>query len=141
MASWQLELQAPPKDPRELELWLQHAAGRILIEDVRAYALENVDPDLSAEARAAVEKGIDDALYGLMMVIDGVSGRLGNPARHVELSVQARLVERDPSGVVAALDLREGDGMCMGYHGWLEGDFGDNPVALPKPQRQTPEEK
>lgn len=53
MASWQLELQSPPKEPRAFELWLQHAAGRILIEDVRANALEKIGPELSAEARGA----------------------------------------------------------------------------------------
>ena len=42
------------------------------------------------------------------------------------------LVERSSSDVVAAIDLREGDGMCMGYHGWREGDFGKHPVAVPK---------
>lgn len=133
MASWQLKLQPPPSEPRAFELWLQHSAGRILIEDVRAYALENINSQLSEEARSAAEKGINDALYGLMMVIDGVSGTLANESQHVELSVQVRLVNREPPNVVAALDLREGDGMCMGYHGWLKGDFGANPVAVPKP--------
>jgi len=133
MASWQLKLQPPPKEPRAFELWLQHAAGRILVEDVRAYAIENIKSGLSEEARAAAEKGIDDALYGLMMVIDGVSGTLANETQHVELSVQARLVDHEPPAVAAAIDLREGDGMCMGYHGWLEGDFGESPVAVPKP--------
>ena len=105
MASWQFELQPPPKDPRAFELWLQHAAGCIFIEDIRAYAQENISPELSAEARAAAEKGINDALYGLMMVIDGVSGTLANGAQHVELSVQVRLVDHKPPNAVAALDL------------------------------------
>lgn len=132
MASWQLELQQPPKEARAFDLWLQHAAGRILLEDVRGYALEKIDSGLSDDARAAAEKGINDALYGLMMVIDGVSGELANESQHVELSVQVRLVDDNLSNIVAAQDLREGDGMCMGYHGWLEGDFGENPVAVEK---------
>ena len=132
MASYDLELQSPPKEPRAFELWLQHAAGRILMEDVRAYALENIAAGLTAEARAAAEKSINDALYGLMMVIDGESGTLSNENQQVELSVQVQLVERSSSDVVAAIDLREGDGMCMGYHGWREGDFGKHPVAVPK---------
>jgi hypothetical protein len=103
------------------------------MEDVRAYALNNINPGLSDESRAAAEKGINDALYGLMMVIDGVSGRLANETQHVELSVLVRLVTQKPPNVVASFDLREGDGMCMGYHGWLEGNFGKHPVAVPKP--------
>jgi hypothetical protein len=22
--------------------------------------------------------------------------------------------------------------MCMGYHGWLDGDFGEQPVVIPR---------
>lgn len=132
MASWELELQPPPKDEGAIELWLQHAAGRILFEDVRAYALAKMDRKLSAETRAAVEKGINDAVYGLMMVIDGVSGAIANKTQAVELSVAAQLVNRKSGDVVAQLDLRDGDGMCMGYHSWMEGDYGEAPVAAPK---------
>lgn len=135
MASWQLELQAPPSEQRALELWLQHAAGRILFEDVRAYAIERIDRALSAEARAATLKGIDDALYGLMMVLDGVAGALTNEKQRVELTTHVRLVNREPQTVVAEFALNAGDGMCMGYHGWLEGDYGETPVASPKAEK------
>jgi len=133
MASWQLELEEPPQGDRALELWLQHAAGRILFEDVRGYAIDRIEQALSAEARAAAKKGIDDALYGLMMVLDGVTGALANETQHVELVVQARLVNRSPEKVVVELDLKDGDGMCMGYHGWLEDNYGEHPVAVRKP--------
>jgi hypothetical protein len=76
MATWQYELVDAPVEPRTRELWLQHAAGLIVIEDVRRYATEKIDPALTGEMRAAVEKGIDDAVYGLMMVIDGVTGEI-----------------------------------------------------------------
>jgi hypothetical protein len=132
MASWQLELQSPPRQKRARELWLQHAAGRILFEDVRAYAVEKVEPRLSAKARAAAEKAIDDALYGLMMVIDGVSGSIANEKQSVELVMQVRLVDRASRDVIAQLDLGDGDGMCMGYHLWRDGDFGDAPIAIAK---------
>ncbi|MCL2309087.1 MAG: hypothetical protein FWC42_02265 [Proteobacteria bacterium] len=135
MASWELELQQPPRDARAFELWLQHVAGRILFEDVRGYALEQMDPELSAEARAAAEKAIDDAVYGLMMVIDGVSGALGNDEHTVELSVLVQLVNRESGEIAEEIDLREGDGMCLGYHGWLEGDYGEDPVAILKPKQ------
>jgi len=52
-------------------------------EDVRRYAIERIDPQLSADARAAAEKGIDDAVYGLMMIIDGVTGGISNANRSV----------------------------------------------------------
>jgi hypothetical protein len=114
VASADLELQPPPRNERSFELWLQHAAGRILFEDVRGYALEKVDPKLSAESRAAAEQAINDALYGLMMVIDGVTGQLRNNKLAVDISIAVRLLNRESNKVTAEIDLREGDGMCMG---------------------------
>lgn len=130
MASNQLELQSPPGKKSSFEHWLQHAAGRIIFEDMRGYALERIDPNLSSEAQAAAQKAINDAVYGLMMVIDGVSGTLRNEQQAVELSVVVSLLNRNSGEVAAEIDLRDGDGMCMGYHGWLEGDYGEEPVAV-----------
>lgn len=135
MATFEFELVDPPTEQRALELWLQHAAGFIFFEDIRRYAMEQIDPALPAEARAAVQKGIDDAVYGLMMVIDGVSGGVRNASRSVHVDFIVRLTTRSDSerGVVLSeVDLRQGDGMCMGYHGWREGDFGNTPIAAPR---------
>ena len=135
MATWQHELIDPPTEPRARELWLQHAAGFIVFEDVRRYAMERIDPSLPYEVRAAVQKGIDDTVYGLMMVIDGVTGGLSNASHTVYVDFIARLATRSDSingGVLSEVDLRHGDGMCMGYHGWLESDFGKHPIAVPK---------
>ena len=129
MSSSKLELQPCSEEPRPLELWLQHAAGRIVFEDVRSYALERIGPKVSVEARAAAEKAIDDAVYGLMMVIDGVSGRIANDTYAVELSVAVKLLNRETDDVIAEMDLTQGDGMCMGYHRWVDGDFGEDAVA------------
>jgi hypothetical protein len=130
MSAFEFSLEDVPPDPRELELWLQHASGFIFLEDVRNYALGRLDPASGRETRAVVVKAVNDALYGLMMVIDGVSGVLRREETKVELSVTARLVHG--AEVTAELNLRDGDGMCMGYHGWLEGDFGTDPIAIPR---------
>jgi hypothetical protein len=112
---------------RSRELWLQHGAGFIVFRDMREYAIMRLDPLLDDATRAAAIQAINDAVYGLMMVIDGVSGRLGDGTRALELDVRVRL--REGEALVAELPLREGDGMCMGYHSWLKGDFGEDPVA------------
>lgn len=134
MASHEYTLAAPPTEARARELWLQHAVGFILFEDVRRYALERIDPKLGARARAAVEKGIDDALYGLMMVLDGVTGQLTSATHEVALKVVARLTKAGAPKAppLYELDLFAGDGMCMGYHFWREGNFGEHAVAEPK---------
>jgi hypothetical protein len=129
MATWQYELSEPPQSERDRELWLQHAAGFILFEDVRQYAIQQIDPTLSGEAQAAARQAIDNAVGGLMQVIDGVTGGLNNSSHQVYIDFVVRLAPANNDGVLSAVDLRQGDGMCMGYHGWLEGDFGSHVIA------------
>lgn len=137
MATWQYELVDPPIEPRARELYLQHAAGFIVFEDVRRYAMERIDRALPDDVRAAVQKGIDDAVYGLMMVVEGVTGGLSNANHSVYIDFIARFAARSESAngrILSEIDLRNGDGVCMGYHGWIGGDFGKNPVAVPHPE-------
>ncbi len=105
---------------------MQHCAGFILFRDVRDYAIRAMDAGLSEDARAAAVKAIDDALYGMMMVADGVTGSLRNNAHSVRVHVSVQLLEGRK--VVQSLDLADGDGACMGFHGWKDGDFGEDAV-------------
>jgi hypothetical protein len=110
---------------------MQHAAGFILFEDVRGYALSRLDPNLSPSERSAAVTAIDETLYGLMMVLDGVTGALRDSERSIITKTVIQL--RDGDAVLAEVDASNDDGMCMGHHGWMEGDFGANRVAI----RQT----
>jgi hypothetical protein len=137
MSTSDFVLGQPPHSEGRRELWLQHVAGFILFEDVRNYAVARLDPGLDATARAAALKAIDDAVYGLMMTIDGVTGGLGNPEHLVHLETEVRLEARKGGAIepIASLPLRDGDGMCMGFHMWCEGDFGRDPVLAPGRKR------
>jgi len=121
-----------PASERRREVWIQHAFGFILFEDVRGLAIQRLDPNSDATARAAALKAIDDTLSGLMMVIDGVSGGLCNSEYVVHLETKACLARIASGEVTYSLDLSNGDGFRMGYHGWLEDDFGRDPVAISK---------
>lgn len=132
MATHEKTLTSPPHGERDLELWIQHAAGLIIFEDVRESAIRQLDGNLSSEARAAALKAIDDTVYGMMEVIDGTSGWLQNEKHRVSLAVTVRLTDRDTDETIAQVNLTEnGDGMCMGFHGWKEGDFGKHPPMEP----------
>ena len=132
MATYERTLSQPPKDRRELELWIQNAAGLILIEDVRNYAIEQLESNLASDARTAALQAIDHAIYGMLMVIDGVSGELANAQHRVGLAVAAQLTELDSEKTIAEVNLADGDGMCIGYHQWLQGDFGrQSPIENP----------
>ena len=136
MASFDFNLSEPPSDSRQRELWLQHAIGFILFQDVRDYALQQVDPLLNDDAKAAATKAINDAVYGLMMVLDGVTGALANESQRVNLRVVAELVDTKSEVLIESLDLMDGDGMYMGYHGWIENDFGESPPITTDPKSQ-----
>jgi hypothetical protein len=130
-------LATPPAAERQRGLWLQHAAGFIFFEDARRYALSRLDPALDERAREAAVRAIDDALYGMMMIADGVTGALRSEEHRVQLQVTAELVQLvdGKETIVQQLDLREGDGMCMGYHAWCEGDFGSAPIVVSAAER------
>jgi hypothetical protein len=101
----------------------------MLWEDVRKYALDQIDPNVSEDAKASATKAVDDALYGLMMVVDGVTGGLRNSSARASLTLSVRY---EAEGQTEVIDLSQGDGMCMGYHYWKAGDFGDAPIVEPR---------
>ena len=119
------KLANPPEGDRAKELWLNHAIGFTLVRDVRDYAREQMDANLSSEAQLAAEKAIDDALYGLMMVLDGVPDRFRNSRYAVAL--ESEIVLYDGEHEAIRTDFFES--FCMGYHSWVEGDFGEDPIT------------
>ena len=129
MANLEQTLAQPPVGERELELWLQHAAGLIVFQDIRDYAIEQMDDSLSGESRLAALKAIDDAVYGLMMIIDGETGTLQSETHQVRLNVSVLLTDLETEEISAEVNLLEGDGMCMGFHGWKDGDFGSDAIV------------
>ncbi|HEY1303275.1 MAG TPA: hypothetical protein VGF24_06980 [Vicinamibacterales bacterium] len=129
-------LAGPPPGENALDLWMQHAAGLIFFEKVRAAGLATLESAASAGTRAAVELAVDAMTYALMMQIDGVSGGLRGGGVEIELSFGVQLTRG--GAPVAQLDLRQGDGMCMGFHSWVEGDFGENAVVAPSATRKAP---
>ena len=106
---------------------MRHVAGFILFEDVRGYVIPKIDPTTGEAERNAAAKAIDDAMYGLMMVLDGVTGSLGGIERRLHIDAVIRLTAGDE--VLAEEIVSEGDEMCMGHHMWMEGQYGDDPVA------------
>ena len=122
-----LPLSAVPNGDRSRELWLNHAGGYILLRDIRDYARAQMAPVLTPEARKAALKAIDDALYGVTMVLDGVPEPLQNSTHRVWLDCRVVLGEWQDGNMVEVEQITQGEGWCMGYHSWQEGDFGDNP--------------
>jgi hypothetical protein len=123
-------LTDPPQPGRDRELWFNHAAGYLLMRDIRDYAISKIDPSLSAGEEAAARTAIDHAMYGLMMVLDGVPDLL--QSKDLALSFEPKFVLRraDEDEPVEVLEQRDFEGFCMGFWGWLEGDYGDYPITV-----------
>lgn len=120
------KLASPPGDPDRLDWWLQQTAGFILMEKVRAAGLATLAPDSSEEVRAAVTLAVDATMYALMMNIEGVTGGLQRDGAEVLLTFGVELMQNNIK--TAEVDLSHCC-ICMAFHGWCEGDFGDEPVV------------
>ena len=116
-------LTNPPNEERKRELWLQHAAGFILFQDIRQYAIDRIPSDMDDNTKELIVKGIDDALYGLMMIMDGATGHLQNDQYAVSIENIIKLTSNGET--IQEINTFDGDGMCMAFHGWKENDFGD----------------
>jgi hypothetical protein len=117
------KLTNPPNEERARELWLQHAAGFILFQDMRKYAIDRIPSHTDDNTKELIIKGIDDTIYGLMMIMDGVTGCLKNDQYAVSIE---NIIKLERNGeTLQEINTIHGDGMCMGFHGWKENDFGD----------------
>ena len=67
-----------------------------------------------------------------MIVLAGVTGALANDSERIHFRVVAQHIqqgESDDDTVISEVDLADGDGMCTGYHRWIDSDFGSSPVV------------
>lgn len=120
------ELTNPPQDERARELWLQHAAGFILFQNMRNYAIDKIPEEVDEQTKEKIITGIDDSIYGLVMMMDGVTGSLSNEQYSVTIK---HVIQLNQNGeTVQEINTLDGDGMCMGFHGWLEGDYGEEEI-------------
>ena len=96
------------------------------MESAREYAFSRIPEGISEQERKTAEKAAMDAIYGVMMLFDGVVGGISDEAFDWEYLLKVRITSRDTQKVIEEIELApDGDGLCMGYAGWKEGDFGD----------------
>ncbi|MEJ5103859.1 MULTISPECIES: hypothetical protein [Chryseobacterium] len=127
------KLANPPSDKRDRELWMQHGVGYIVFENIRKYAIGNIPSEIDETLREAHLKAIDNTIYGMMMQMDGIFNPLENENYH--LALQTNIVLYKDGKVIEELNTLDGDGMCMGFHGWIDDDFGNNEIVIPIPEK------
>jgi hypothetical protein len=114
-----------PEDPRDRELEAENTFGMHLFMHVRDAALERIPAGLSAECRLAAARAIDDTIYQMLALLDGVPGRAVGPEAVAEYVLSVHLKRRGSNSVETFGLAPGGDGLCMGFAGWREGKFGD----------------
>ncbi|MEO5626977.1 MAG: hypothetical protein ABIQ70_13295 [Dokdonella sp.] len=66
-----------------------------------------------------------DALYGVMMLLDGVTSAKSGKFHQMEYSLIAQVRNIEDGHSVERIELApDGDGLCMGFAGWRTEDFG-----------------
>lgn len=122
------ELANPPSNERDRVLWMQHGAGYIIFENIRKYAIDRIPAEIDEILREAHLKAIDNTIYGMMMQMDGIFDPLEN--ENYRLALHTHIVLYKDEDVIEEINTHDGDGMCMGFHGWIENDFGSDEIVV-----------
>jgi hypothetical protein len=121
------EIGQLPEDEHARLIHLSNAFGRFMFDIVRGAAREGAK-SIPDSHRPSVESLLDDQLYAVLQVLDGVTMPIGNDQVRLEFVLQARLRDSSDPSVVEVVELGpNGEGLCMGFQGWREGDFGGVP--------------
>lgn len=103
-----------------------HSFGHLLLTHARDQAVAQIPKESSAETREIATKAAVDALYNVMMILEGVVGAPKSVDRSLEFALIARVRERAaPYAVVEQFELAPNgeEPACMGFHFWTDGDF------------------
>lgn len=115
-----------PTDPHARWIQAGHTFGRHLMAAARDYAFERIAKKAPPEVREAAEKAALDAIYGMMMLLEGVADSRIDESYVVQYALFARVLKGNQPNPVEQFELApDGDGLCMGYHFWITGDFGN----------------
>jgi hypothetical protein len=116
-----------PEDAHARLIYLSNAFGRLLFETARAQAREEAS-SLPDPLQTQLQELLDAQLYAVLQILDGITVPIGNDRINLEFVLKARLRERENGEVFEEVELGpDGEGLCMGFQGWVEGDFGAVP--------------
>ena len=112
-----------PREPHRRWVAAGNAFGAHLVAAAIDYAVGRIPAGADSAARELAAKAARDAVYGAMMLLDGVaSSDLGRDGR-VQYVLLSRVLARSSGAVVEEVELAPGgDGLCMGFHGWVVGE-------------------
>ena len=121
-----VEVGRMPEERDSRLIFLTNAFGRVLFETARAPARARASA-LPEDVRSQVEELLDGQLYAVLQLLDGVPPRIHADAAAVEFVLKARVRDRATDAVLDEVELGpDGEGLCMGFAGWVAEDFGSD---------------
>jgi hypothetical protein len=119
-----------PPEPHGRWIAAGNAFGSHLVAAALEYAIERIPGTAEPVVRELATKAARDAVYGALMLLDGVAASDLGPDAYAEYVRRCRVLSRASEEVVEEFELApDGDGLCMGFHGWVAND---------RPQRAGP---
>ena len=107
------------------ERWIDAANvfGSQLFTYAREEQMSNLAEDLTTRERTIAVEAINNTLYAVLMMLDGVVDLKVDANHSTEYSLMQRVFD-DQSRLVSEIELTpNGDGLCMGFHGWKSNEF------------------
>jgi hypothetical protein len=103
-----------------------HSFGHLLFANAKTHALAHLPSRATDAERRIADDAVTNALYGLMMIIEGVDGLPVSAGHRVEFALTARVRRIEPASEIVEQYELGPDGeesACMGFHLWAAGEF------------------
>lgn len=116
-----------PREPQARWMQAGNTFGRHLMSAARDYALARIPASASPAEHEVATKAALDAIYGMMMLLDGVAESKIDETHTIRYALVARVFASGQREAIEQFELApEGDGLCLGFHGWTAGESDDS---------------
>ena len=113
-----------PEDPHARLIHLSNAFGRVLFDLARNPARERTR-SMPEEVQSQAQTLVDDVLYAVVQLVDGVTSPIGNDQLDLQFVLSARLRDKRTRQTIELVEPGpNGEGLCIGFADWVQGDFG-----------------
>lgn len=100
-----------------------HTFGIHLMQAARDEAISAIPADATERERQLATKAAFDALYGVAQLLDGVADSDIDDDHRIEYALHARVRDSEWNEIESIELDPDGDGICMGIHGWWKDEY------------------
>jgi hypothetical protein len=116
-----------PQDANRRWIHAGNTFGAYLMKYVNDAVSQSIPADATEREREIADKVCVASVFTVMEILDGFYRNDLGDNHTVDYALISRVRNKETYEVVESTELApEGDGLCMGFWGWREGDFGQN---------------